>query len=48
MQRYAEYLRSKAQGHLLLYGLGDWYDIGPKNPGRSQLTSAGVTATAIY
>jgi alpha-L-rhamnosidase len=48
MQRYAQYLRGKAQGHLLLYGLGDWYDIGPKNPGRSQLTSAGVTATAIY
>jgi len=48
MQRYAEYLRGKAQGHLLMYGLGDWYDIGPKNPGRSQLTSAGVTATAIY
>jgi hypothetical protein len=48
MQRYGEYLRGKAQGHLLLYGLGDWYDIGPKNPGRSQLTSAGVTATAIY
>jgi hypothetical protein len=48
MQRYAEYLRSKAQDHLLLYGLGDWYDIGPKNPGLSQLTSAGVTATAIY
>ena len=48
MQRYAEYLRGKAQGHLLLYGLGDWYDIGPQSPGRSQLTSAGVTATAIY
>lgn len=48
MQRYAEYLRGKAQGHLLLYGLGDWYDIGPKNPGRSQLTSVGVTASAIY
>jgi hypothetical protein len=48
MQRYAEYLRGKARGHLLLYGLGDWYDIGPRNPGRSQLTSAGVTATAIY
>jgi hypothetical protein len=48
MQRYAGYLHGKAQGHLLLYGLGDWYDIGTKNPGRSQLTSAGVTATAIY
>ncbi|MDR3745821.1 MAG: family 78 glycoside hydrolase catalytic domain [Acidobacteriaceae bacterium] len=48
MQRYAAYLRSKAQDHILAYGLGDWYDIGPKNPGLSQLTSPGVTATAIY
>ncbi len=48
MQRYAAYLRGKAQGHLLLYGLGDWYDIGPQHPGRSQLTGTGVTATAVY
>jgi hypothetical protein len=48
MQHYAEYLHSKTQDHLLLYGLGDWYDIGPKDPGRSQLTSPGVTATAVY
>jgi hypothetical protein len=48
MQRYAAYLQSKTQGGLLLYGLGDWYDIGPGAPGRSKLTSNGVTATATF
>jgi hypothetical protein len=48
MQRYAAYLSSKAQDHILAYGLGDWYDIGPRAPGGSQLTSPGVTATGIY
>lgn len=28
--------------------MGDWFDIGPESPGESQLTSNGVTATAIY
>jgi alpha-L-rhamnosidase len=46
--RYAEYLGSQAKGHILSHGLGDWYDIGPRPPGESQLTSKGVTATAIY
>lgn len=48
MQRYAAYLKTKAKGHLLSQGLGDWYDLGPKPPGVSQLTPMGVTATAIY
>lgn len=48
MQRYVAYLRSRAQGNLLFYGLGDWFDIGPKFPGPSQLTSMGVTASATY
>jgi hypothetical protein len=48
MRGYAAYLQNKAQDHILAYGLGDWYDIGPKAPGVSQLTSPGVTATAIY
>lgn len=48
MQRYLDYLSSKADNYILSYGLGDWYDIGPKHPGESQLTSNGVTATAIY
>lgn len=48
MQRYAAYLGTKASNHLVAHGLGDWYDIGPRGPGESQLTSRGVTATAIY
>lgn len=48
MQRYVAYLGSKAEGHILSYGLGDWYDIGPKGPGISQLTPTGLTATAVY
>ncbi len=48
MQRYIEYLKTKAQGHILSQGLGDWYDLGPNAPGVSQLTPMGVTGTAIY
>jgi alpha-L-rhamnosidase len=48
MQRYISYLQGKAQNHILSQGLGDWYDLGPKPPGVSQLTPMGVTATAIY
>lgn len=48
MTRYVAYLESKSKNHILSFGLGDWYDIGPKDPGVSQLTPNGVTATAIY
>ena len=48
MQRYAAYLTSKSKNNLLDYGLGDWYDIGPGEPGQSKLTTLGLTATAIY
>jgi hypothetical protein len=48
MARYVAYLGSKATDHIVSHGLGDWYDIGPKPPGVSQLTSLGVTATAVY
>jgi hypothetical protein len=48
MQRYVAYLHSQVKGNLLTYGLGDWFDIGPRPPAESQLTSSGVTATAIY
>lgn len=48
MSRYVEYLGKKAHDGLLSYGLGDWYDIGPKPPGVAQLTMLAVTATAIY
>jgi alpha-L-rhamnosidase len=48
MKRYAAYLGSRAAGHLLSHGLGDWFDLGPDPPGPSQLTPLGLTATAIY
>lgn len=48
MKRYVDYLGSRADNHIVAYGLGDWYDIGPDRPGYAQLTSSGVTATAIY
>lgn len=48
MQRYILYLGKKAKNHILSQGLGDWYDLGPKPPGVSQLTPMGVTGTAIY
>jgi len=48
MQRYITYLSTKANHHILSQGLGDWYDLGPKPPGVSQLTPMGVTGTAIY
>ena len=33
---------------ILSHGLGDWCDLGPKYPGRAQLTSLAGTATPIY
>jgi hypothetical protein len=48
MVSYASYLRSKLKDGMLTYGLGDWFDIGPGQPGEAQLTGKGLTATAIY
>lgn len=48
MRRYADYLNGKLKYGLLSFGLGDWYDIGPKPPGVSQLTTLSVTATATW
>jgi alpha-L-rhamnosidase len=48
MKRYVSYVGGKASGNIVSDGLGDWYDVGPAAPGNSQLTTAGVTATAIY
>jgi hypothetical protein len=48
MQRYAAYLGSRAKNHIVAHGLGDWYDIGPREPGESQLTSLGLTSTGVY
>ena len=48
MKCYVAYLGTKAQEHIVSYGLGDWYDIGPRPPGPSQLTPNSLTATAFY
>lgn len=48
MKKYLNYLKSRSENHIIAYGLGDWFDLGPKHPGYAQLTSNGVTATATY
>ena len=48
MVNYVKYLDSKATNSILSYGLGDWYDLGPKHPGYAQLSPKATTATAIY
>jgi hypothetical protein len=48
MQKYVDYLGTKASDHILSHGLGDWFDYGPKRPGEAQLTPKSLTATAIY
>ena len=48
MQRYLDYLGTKGKDSIIDYGLGDWYDIGPKSPGPAQLTPMALTATATY
>ena len=48
MQRYVAYLKYKCGDSILMHGLGDWYDIGPKEPGPSQLTPGGLTPTAMF
>lgn len=45
MKAYTDFLQRKAKGNILQYGLGDWFDIGPKKPGQSQLTQREITAT---
>jgi len=45
---YVDFLKSKTDHHILSHGLGDWFDLGPKSPGPSQLTPLPLTATAIY
>lgn len=48
MVRYLKYLKSRSVNGIIAFGLGDWYDLGPKPPGYEQLTTMGVTATATW
>ena len=47
MQRYIRYLQSRSQDGIVAYGLGDWYDIGPGDPGFEKNTTLGVTGTLM-
>jgi alpha-L-rhamnosidase len=48
MKKYMNFLDDWSKKDILYFGLGDWYDMGPKNPWGSQLTPIEFTATAIY
>ncbi len=48
MKKYVAYLRSTASGGIVSHGLGDWYDIGPGEPGFAKNTPIALTATAFY
>ena len=48
MKAYVDYLGSRADNDIVNYGLGDWFDLGPKGPDVSQLTPIALTATAFY
>ena len=48
MRRYVDYLTSRADKHIVDYGLGDWYDYGNFRAGFSRNTSIAVVATAHY
>lgn len=47
MKHYIAYLEKRTEDGILDYGLGDWFDMGPERPGKAQLTSVALTATAM-
>ena len=48
MKRYMDYLASRADNHILDYGLGDWYDYDGGRSGFSKNTPIALVATAHY
>ncbi len=48
MRRYVDYLETRADHHLLSFGLGDWYDYGDFRAGFSRNTPVPLVATAHY
>lgn len=48
MRRYVDYLATRADGHILSFGLGDWYDYGDYRAGFSRNTPVPLVATAHY
>ncbi|WP_285822075.1 family 78 glycoside hydrolase catalytic domain [Xylanibacter muris] len=48
MKKYINYLVGRSENGILSYGLGDWFDMGPNRPGKAQLTSVALSATAMF
>lgn len=48
MRRWVDYLTSRADNHVLSFGLGDWYDYGDFKAGFSRNTPVPFVATAYY
>jgi hypothetical protein len=48
MTKYLDFLGTRATGHILSHGLGDWYDYGVKPAGYSQNSSIAISATSHY
>ena len=48
MRRYIDYLSTRADRHILSFGLGDWYDYGDFRAGFSRNTPVPLVATAHY
>ena len=48
MRRWVDYMTSRADNHILSFGLGDWYDYGNFKAGYSMNTPVPFVATAYY
>lgn len=48
MVAYVNYLGTRAEGNLIDFGLGDWYDYGDFRAGFSRNTPVGLVASAHY
>jgi hypothetical protein len=48
MRRYANYVAGRSRDGLVNFGLGDWYDIGPGEPGEPKLSSKTFVGSATW
>jgi hypothetical protein len=48
MRRYVDYLGTKATGHILSHGLGDWYDYGTHSAGYAKNSPISISATSHW
>ena len=48
MKAYVDYLEKTSDHHIVMQGLGDWYDFGPNRPGFAQNTPVPLSGTAHH